>query len=153
VLFKNILSPGGLLYLTINFDGLTIMEPEIDREFDSTIFDFYHRTLDERMVNGLPSGDSQSGRHLFHELRNVGMKVLETGSSDRIVAPNNGYYLADSAYFLHSIIHTVDLALCHRLELDQSRFAQWIQTRHAQVVSAELVYIAHQIDFLAEVTE
>jgi hypothetical protein len=35
--------------------------------------------------------------------------------------------------------------------LDAVEFADWIQKRRAQIERGELVYIAHQMDFLARV--
>jgi hypothetical protein len=35
--------------------------------------------------------------------------------------------------------------------LDADAFADWLQKRRAQIERGELVYIAHQMDFLAKV--
>jgi SAM-dependent methyltransferase len=148
----SLLDPYGLFYFTINFDGLTILEPAIDPPFDEVILKHYHRTMDERIVHGKPSGDSQSGRHLFSHLREAGARILETGASDWIVASEDydHSYPADEAYFLHFIIHTIHQALLDCPGIDQGRFAQWITLRHAQIERGELVYIAHQLDFLGQ---
>jgi predicted O-methyltransferase YrrM len=69
-----LLEPGGLFYFSINFDGVTTLEPAIDPVLDAQIEQLYHQTMDERSVNGRPSGDSQSGRHLFTHLRQAGHK-------------------------------------------------------------------------------
>jgi hypothetical protein len=39
-------------------------------------------------------------------------------------------------------------ALAGHQALDQVRLARWIDRRQAQIEAGELVYIAHQIDFL-----
>ncbi|MFN8440358.1 MAG: class I SAM-dependent methyltransferase [Caldilineaceae bacterium] len=147
-LLKTLLSPGGLVYFTINFDGATILQPEIHRDFDQQIETLYHRTMDERITGGQLSGDSQSGRHLFGHLREAGIEVLAAGSSDWVVFGNRSGYPADEAYFLHYIIHTMQGALHQHPQLDQARFETWIKQRHQQVEAGDLVYIAHQIDFL-----
>lgn len=140
----------GLLYFTITFDAATILQPEIDHDLDKQIEMLYHKTMDERLVGGNPSGDSHSGRHLFHALRTAGANVLDMGSSDWVVFPGPEGYPGDAAYFLHFIIHSIDQALRHNPNLETTRFSKWIDQRHAQIERGELVYIAHQLDLLAQ---
>jgi len=142
------LRPDTLLYFTINFDGATILEPAIDPPFDALVEQVYHRTMDERLTAGRPSGDSHTGRHLFHHMQNAGIHVLDAGASDWVVIPQAGSYPHDEAYFLHFIIHTMEGALRHHPDLDSARFATWIAARHAQIERGQLVYIAHQLDYL-----
>lgn len=139
---------GGLIYATINFDGATIFEPTIDPGLDAQIEALYHRTMDERMTDGRPSGDSRTGRHLFGRLAAAGVDVLAAGSSDWVVHALDGRYPADEAYFLHFIIDTVNGALRDHPALDSVAFAAWVESRHRQVERGELVYIAHQLDFV-----
>lgn len=146
-----VVTPAGLLYFTINFDGVTILEPVIDAIFDQHVLSLYHRTMDERITDGRPSGDSQAGRHLFQHLHAAGADILDAGSSDWVVFANQGAYPNDEAYFLHFIVHTIHDALRHHAEIDSQRFTDWIEQRHAQIKRGELVYIAHQLDFLARV--
>jgi hypothetical protein len=144
-----LLAPGGLFYFSINFDGVTVLQPTIDAVFEAKIERLYHQTMDERVINGRLSGDSQTGRHLFHQLREAGSTILAAGGSDWVVfSGENGAYPADEAYFLHCIIHTLHGALAGHPELDTVAFDQWIAQRHTQVETGELVYIAHQLDFL-----
>jgi SAM-dependent methyltransferase len=145
------LKPGGVFYFTLNFDGGTIFQPEIERTLDDQIETLYHRTMDERVTNGQLSGDSRSGRHLFGLLRECGAEILAAGSSDwTMFAGADGHYPADEAYFLHFIIHTLHGALCHHPQLNHTQFEQWIAQRHAQIERGELVYIAHQMDFVGK---
>lgn len=141
-----LVKPSGLFYFTINFDGLTILEPEI--EYDEQVMRLYHQTMDERIIDGLPSGDSRTGRHLIGRLRNAGASVLAAGSSDWLVHPA---YVEDEAYFLHFIVHTIEGALHHHPDIDRQRFAAWIAARHQQIEREELIYIAHQIDVMGTV--
>lgn len=143
----SLLAPNGRFYFTLNFDGATIFEPTIEPAFDGLVEQLYHRTMDERVTNGRPSGDSRCGRHLFHQLRAAGATIEAAGSSDWVVFAGEDGYAADEAYFLHFIVHTVDQALAGHPELDATRFADWIAQRHAQIERGELVYIAHQLDF------
>lgn len=148
--FRTVLKPSGLLYATINFDGNTILQPEIERAYDDQIEAAYHATMDTRVTNGLPSGDSRTGRHLFEHLQNSGYTVLNAGASDWVVFGGPTGYPSDEAYFLHFIIETMHRALRNELALGQERFRQWIKERHEQVTHGELIYIAHQLDFLAQ---
>ena len=148
-LLHTAIQPGGLFYLTLNFDGATIFEPAVEPALDSQIEHLYHRTMDNRITNGRPSGDSQTGRHLFERLSASGYRILSAGSSDWVVYAQNGRYQADEAYFLHFIIQTVETALSNESELDQRALANWVNVRHEQIEAAKLVYIAHQLDFLA----
>lgn len=143
-----VLRPGGLFYFSLNFDGATLFQPEIEPEFDARLEAAYHRTMDERLTGGRPSGDSHTGRHLFGHLRRAGAEVLAAGSSDWVVFPVDGRYPADEAYFLHFIIRTVGEALRGRPGLEPGRLQAWVAERHAQIERAELTYIAHQLDFL-----
>lgn len=150
-LFFELLKPGGLFYFTINFDGETIFEPAIEPAFDEFVIQLYHRTMDERVVDGRPSGDSKTGRHLFQHLTAAGGTILAAGSSDWVVYGQSGKYAADEAYFLHFIIDTIYKALAGHPALDDRRFATWIKQRHQQVDEGTLVYIAHQLDFFGRV--
>lgn len=143
--------PGGLFYFTINFDGLTLLEPTIDPALDEQIQSLYHRTMDERITAGRPSGDSRSGRRLFSHLKAAGAVLLDAGASDWVVHPGPAGYPAEEAYFLHYIIHTIALALHRHPQLDEKQFESWIRERHAQIERNELVYIAHQLDFVGRV--
>lgn len=140
--------PGTLLYFTLVFDGATILEPGLEQKFDELVERLYHRTMDERITGATPSGDSRSGRHLFMHLRQAGAQLLAAGGSDWVVFPGAGGYPGDEAYFLHFILHTVEVALSGHPGLDRERFHRWIAARHAQVERGELHYIAHQLDFL-----
>jgi len=134
----------GLMWLTINFDGVTTFEPTIDAALDEQIERLYHRTMDTRATGG----DSKSGRHLFGHLKSAGTEILAAGASDWVVHAMNGKYIDDEKYFLHFILHFFEESLTGQSELDANGFADWLAKRHAQIERGELVYIAHQMDFL-----
>jgi hypothetical protein len=161
----SLVKPGGLAWLTINFDGVTTFEPPIHSSvngirfsasqsarasasssdnLDAAIERLYHQTMDTRPTGG----DSRSGRHLFGYLKQAGGEILSAGASDWVVYPVNGQYTADEAYFLHFILHFFENSLHDHPELDSTQFATWLATRRAQIDRGELVYIAHQMDFL-----
>jgi SAM-dependent methyltransferase len=142
------LAPGGLFYFSLNFDGVTTLEPPIDPDLDALIEALYHRTMDTRQYQGRNSGSSITGRRLFGRLHEAGARVVAAGSSDWVVFPGPGGYPGDEAYFLHCIIDTIGRALWDHPALEMTRFKAWVARRHRQIESAELTYIAHQLDFL-----
>jgi SAM-dependent methyltransferase len=145
------LKPGGFYYFTINFDGLTILEPPIDPSYDAFVLNLYHETMDKRIIDGKPSGDSCAGRHLFQYLSAAGAAIHAAGSSDWVIHPQPDTYPADEAYFLHFILHTMDGALRDHPMIDPLPFAAWMKQRHEQVDQHELIYIAHQMDFFGSI--
>jgi hypothetical protein len=136
-----------LAWLTVNFDGVTSLEPTVDAILDEQIEQLYHATMDARATGG----DSRAGRHLFSHLRKAGAEILSAGASDWVVHAVNGNYIEDEAYFLNFILHFFEESLMGHAELDAGAFANWIKERRAQIERGELVYIAHQMDFLARV--
>jgi SAM-dependent methyltransferase len=142
------LAPGGLFYFSLNFDGVTAFEPPIDPDLDAWIEARYHRTMDTRSRQGRPSGSSLTGRQLFGRLQEAGARVVAAGSSDWVVFPGPEGYPGDEAYFLHCIINTIAGALNGHPELDMGRFQAWVARRHRQIEARELIYVAHQLDFL-----
>ncbi len=144
------LSPGGLLYAPITFDGDTAFEPVIEPELDARIIAAYHRTMDARRTpDGLPTGGSTAGRAMLTELRLAAMEIIEAAASDWVVFPRAGGYSEDESYFLHHIVNTVWEALRDDSELGGDSLAAWIKERHGQIERGELIYIAHQLDALA----
>lgn len=136
----------GLAWLTLNFDGVTTLEPTVDAALDERIERLYHRTMDERQTGG----DSKSGRHLFAHVRHTGAEILAAGASDWVVYGANGKYPQDEAYFLHFILHFFEESLKGNTELDENVFADWLRKRHEQIEHGELTYVAHQLDFLVK---
>jgi len=136
-----------LAWLTVNFDGLTTLEPVIDLVLDAKIERLYHRSMDAR-----PSGgDSRSGRHLFGYLEQAGAEIVSAGASDWVAYPVDGRYPADETYFLQFILHFIDETLEDHPNLEAAVFADWLAKRRSQIERGELVYIAHQVDFLARI--
>src|SRR5258708_3126224 len=108
-----LLVPGGVYWFTINYDGESIFAP--GHPHDDKIMQAYHRDMDERFRYGRPAGDSRTGRRLFHYLRAAGAPALAAGSSDWVVSAGpDGNYPGDEAYFLRSILNTIQNALRNR---------------------------------------
>ena len=144
----SVLSPGGLVYSTLAFDGATIFQPQIEPRLDAQIETLYHRTMDRRHGAGARSGGSRAGRQLFGHMRTAGLEVVAAGSSDWVAFAGPDGYPADEAYFLGCILDTLETALDGHAELDARRFADWLARRRAQLEDGSLVYIAHQLDLL-----
>jgi len=134
----------GLAWLTLNFDGMTTLEPVIDNSLDEKIERLYHKTMDTR-----PSGgDSQTGRKLFEYFHLLNTEIIAAGASDWVVHTTHGEYPANEKYFLHFILNLLESSLKAHAELDAAEFEIWLAKRRSQIERGELVYIAHQMDFL-----
>lgn len=144
-----LLKPAGLAWLTINFDGVTSLEPALDPVLDAHIERLYHQSMDSRPTGG----DSQAGRHLFKHLQQAGAEIASAGASDWVVYPQRGQYPTDEAYFLHFILHFFETSLKNHPDLEAARFSNWLAQRRAQIDHGELVYIAHQMDFLVKMKQ
>ena len=134
----------GLAWLTLNFDGLTSLEPIIDHLLDEKIERLYHQTMDARPTGG----NSRTGRKLFAQFRALDAEILSAGTSDWVVHSTKGKYPAEEEYFLYFILSFFESSLKAHAELDADEFETWLAKRRAQIERGELVYIAHQIDFL-----
>ena len=143
-----LLVPGGVYWFTINYDGESIFEP--GHPHDDQVMQAYHRDMDERVRYGRPAGESRTGRRLFHHLRAAGAPALAAGSSDWVVSAGpDGNYPGDEAYFLRSILNTIQNALRNRQgRVEPADLADWLAERGRQLAAGELVYIAHQLDFV-----
>tara|TARA_R110002073_G_scaffold257750_2_gene420569 strand:- start:524 stop:1372 length:849 start_codon:yes stop_codon:yes gene_type:complete len=131
---------GARYWFTINFDGESVFMPELPE--DEAIWHAYHQSMNRR------PGSCHAGRKLFAQLANSGARIEASGSSDWVVHASGAVYPHDEAYFLHHIVHTVDNELRGAPPLAATAFAAWVATRHAQIDAADLVYIAHQLDFV-----
>ncbi|GAB4498031.1 MAG: class I SAM-dependent methyltransferase [Anaerolineales bacterium] len=148
----NLLRPGGCFYFTLNFDGVTAFEPLFDPLLDAHIEALYHRSMDERIINGQRSGDAHSGRHLFTYLRQMSaVNLLAAGSSDWVVyADAEGKYPGDEAFLLEYILATLEGALRNHPELPAADLDAWLSARRTQLARGELIYLAHQVDVLGQ---
>jgi SAM-dependent methyltransferase len=150
------LKPGAPYWFTINFDGETIFLPE--EPADDRVMALYHRTMDERVIDGKPSGDSRSGRHLLEILPRTGARVRSAGSSDWVVLPSGGKYPADEQYFVLHILRTVYTAVlpltaqagagpgAAGAPLSTEELCSWFEARLRQLAEGKLIYLAHQLD-------
>jgi SAM-dependent methyltransferase len=143
-----LLVAGGVYWFTINYDGESIFEP--GHPHDDQVMQAYHRDMDERVRYGRPAGESRTGRRLFRYLRAAGAPALAAGASDWVVSAGpDGNYPGDEAYFLRRILSTIQDALRSRPDrMDPADLADWLAVRGRQLAAGELVYLAHQLDFV-----
>jgi hypothetical protein len=149
VLLSNLFSllvPNGMYWFTVNFDGETIFQPE--HPDDEGLLRVYHRSMDERIRYGRRAGDSHCGRHLFGHLQAAGATILAAGASDWVVHPEARAYPNDDAHFLAGILDTIAAELGRHPEVSPEQLERWLALRRQQVARGELVYIAHQLDFV-----
>jgi hypothetical protein len=146
--FATMARPGGLLYLSLIYDGHTEFLPSGDLEFERELLDRYHLSMDQRVTDGRPSGGSRAARGTFAHLAALALPVLAVGGSDWIVYPQAGRYEAEEAYFLDMIIETIDRQLQQDTSMDSLRRTEWAAQRHGQVQAGELMLMARNMDFL-----
>jgi hypothetical protein len=138
-----LLVPGGAYWFTVVFDGESVFQP--DHPSDEEVLGAYHATMDSRVRYGRSAGESRTGRHLFGHLRAAGVAPRAAGSSDWVVlAGPDGGYPADEAWFLETILRTVEDALDGPTA--PAGLADWLVVRRRQLAEGELVYLAHQLD-------
>jgi len=135
----------GLYWFTLNFDGETIFEPA--HPDDAVLLGAYHRSMDERVRDGRPSGDSRCGRHLFGHLAAAGATIVAAGASDWVVHPPGGGYAKDDATLIGEILDTIGNELRRHPRVEAQRLDAWLALRRGQLAQGRLVYIAHQLDF------
>jgi len=138
----------GLAWLTLNFDGMTTLAPIVDNSLDEKIEQLYHKAMDMRPTGG----DSRIGRKLFEHFHALNAEIISAGASDWVVHTTQGKYPAEEQYFLHFILNFFESSLKSHAKLDATEFENWLAKRHAQIERGELVYIAHQMDFLVKNT-
>jgi hypothetical protein len=95
---------------------------------------------------------------MFHHLARAGATLIAAGASDWVVharahesesiAPGDRYD-GDEEYFLHHIVHTIEEELEQHAEIEPQALSQWGALRHDQARRGDLVYVAHQLDFVA----
>lgn len=152
-ILKKAISPGGLLYFTINYDGHTIFEPQVKPDFEAKLLHLYNQSMDDRLTDGKISGDSKTGRHIFTQLKRLDVDILAAGSSDWIVYAGPNGYPHNEKDFLHHLITMIENEMNGHPEIDLSALDSWVSIRKDQIASGDLVCIVHQMDFLGKVSD
>lgn len=145
---RPLLQKGGLWYLPIHFDGVTAFQPGMT--LDSQVEQLYHASMRQDSEEGGGHGGVHCGRRLLNDFLQSDASLLEAGASDWIVHPRDEEYLADEAYFLHHMLHFIETELRDHPSLDDGAFSGWLEERRRQINDGVLLYIAHQLDVLAQ---
>ena len=143
------LEPGGLAYLSINYDGMTDFLPAL--ESDGEILGHYHASM--RVPKGTYSGTDKSFGRIFSFLTENGYPILDSGSSDWVIMPREGQengskYAFDEMILLSAILSMVETSVSESA-CDGALLAGWIDERRRQMERGGLGYISHQLDVLA----
>lgn len=139
------LSPGGLYYFPITFDGATRFRPS--QPADRAVERHYHDHMDAKQ-----GGDSRAGGDVLARLQRPDSVTLSAvAGSDWIVRPVDGGYPAEEAYFLRYILDTIEDAVSEMAGPEFEELDAWLRRRREQVAAAELLYHTHQLDFLGRV--
>ncbi len=95
ILLQNLslmLSPRGVIYLPIHFDGRTDIDPSYDSQVDQMVTDIYHDSMARTWIdadgNVHPYDGSRSGRDLIMHAASANLSVVEAGASNWIVLPS-----------------------------------------------------------------
>lgn len=146
-----LLLDGGLWYLPIHFDGVTAFEPSIASPLDAQIEERYHQSMSDT-ESGEEGGiaGAKTGRRLLDRFRRGASALLAAGSSDWVVFARDGEYPNQEKYFLHHILQFIEQELSGHPDLDPDAFNRWVATRRRQIEQGDLIYVAHQLDVLAQ---
>ncbi len=131
----------GLAYLTCNFDGETLFMPELAGEQE--FIEAYHASMETRL-----SGASHTGRRLLQFLQRPSLELLAAGSSDWLIHPRNHGYSKNETFFLHAIIATVAQELRGKTKAPD-KLDTWTRSRHRQIETGKLTFLARHLDLLA----
>jgi SAM-dependent methyltransferase len=143
------LTTGGCVYSVCNFDGETQFEPVVSYELDEKVIRLYHDSMRHRNLTlGIPDGEYYSGGKLAPVWQRCGGEVVSFGSSDWVIHPRQGGYHKQERYMLQSILNFVDQALNGSSELTPEEIDFWIRERKRQLENGELIFVAHNLDFL-----
>lgn len=147
-LVTNRVAAGGLLYASIVFDGVSLIEPETDPDLDAAILDLYHRSM---------SGGF--GRRQLRALWEAGCSIHAVGSSDWIIPPRHGGPTAEEAELLSTVLSMISGSVGELITrgvqsvhgaVTEAQLEAWLRRRREQLARGELMFEAHQFDFLAE---
>ncbi|MFW5694251.1 MAG: class I SAM-dependent methyltransferase [Alkalispirochaeta sp.] len=144
-LVQSLLSPTGLLYASIVFDGVTLMEPAIEPAVDAEVLQLYHRS----MTQGF-------GRRQVWQLHDAGFHIREIGSSDWVIPPRHGGPRDDERVLVETILDMMNQSVAEQIarggdsSITEADLSRWIDRRREQLRRGALLFEAHQIDVLVQ---
>ncbi len=144
-LIDAMLTPSGLLYASIVFDGVTLMEPTIDPAVDAEVLQLYHRS----MTQGF-------GRRHVWALHDAGFDIRGIGSSDWIIPPRREGPTEDERILVETILEMMEHSVTEQITnggesaINVNDLSRWITLRREQLHRGALLFEAHQLDFLVQ---
>jgi SAM-dependent methyltransferase len=147
---RSLLRPGGLLYATLNYDGLTVLLPaDSDELFERSLLAAYDQSMEARRLDGEPTAGAFSGRRFYGALGPAGFEVLGAGSSDWNVFPAKGRYAEGNALFLKSLLGMIAAEGLRSNSIEPAALRAWYRRRVTEVDAGRLGLVVHQLDLLA----
>jgi len=147
---RGILRPHGLLYTTLNYDGMTTLLPERrDGGFESRLLRAYDRSMEARRWRGRKTAGARSGRRIHDALVREGWRIEAAGASDWAVFPVDGAHSADRQVFLRAMLGFVHGEGLRSSGIGRRELERWKGERLADVEGGRLGLVVHQLDFLA----
>lgn len=147
--FAQWLAPEGLLYATLNYDGVTALYPQfVDHEFERLLLATYDASMDERRVDGEITGGSRSGSRLLGALFDLGWTALAYGSSDWSLAPVAGQYVDRDKVCVQALLDFIRRE-GERFNLAADDLCRWATDRASLLARERLGMVVHQLDILA----
>lgn len=158
---RRLLRPGGWLYATINYDGLTaLFPPDEEPELERRLLERYDLSMEERRAGGQSTGGRWSGRRLCRSLPGCGYAIRDAGASDWMVFPGTGGRAGGRAgaracspgrrVFLRTLLTFMAREGLAAGGLDPAQLRRWYARRLEAVERGTLGLITHQLDVLAE---
>lgn len=143
------LATDGLLYATLNYDGgTTLFPPYADTAFETRLLARYDASMEERRVDGMPTGGARSGRRLHAMLPQAGFEIVAYASSDWNAVPHDDGRLRAADAVVVSVLLDA-LRRENEAHCDRERLADWYRDRRRLQEARRLGAIVHQIDVLA----
>lgn len=143
------LAADGLLWATLNYDGGTaLFPPYADAAFETRLLERYDASMEERRVDGRPTGGARSGRRLHAMLPQAGFAIVAYASSDWNAVPHDdGRVRVDDAVVVSVLLEA--LLRENESHCEHERLRAWYLDRRRLQQARRLGAIVHQIDVLA----
>jgi len=157
---RSLLTPEGIFYATLNYDGQTVLLPEYENPgVERWLLQNYNRSMERRRRRGRKTGGAQSGRRLYQALVEEDFRILGAGSSDWNLFPASGRYTGAEQLFLGAVLSMIaregleargeGRAATGSREIGRRPVIDWHRDRLQDVRRGRLCLIVHQLDVLA----
>ena len=147
---RALLRPRGILYATLNYDGLTRLLPRYtDPSLEDRILDLYDSSMDERRVKGQATGGSRTGSSLPAAVESAGMEILDLGCSDWQVYPRRRSYAPGEEVLIRAMLGFIRNEIARSGGVSRQDLRRWYEDRHRRLDEGSLGLFVHHVDVLA----